>query len=67
MLAADTERQIKHMLNEHIDKLVALAEKESADEHDQKLPCEPTVEVILLPIYLDVESCTTVEQVSPLL
>lgn len=67
MLTAGTERQIKDLLNETIGNLVALAETEAAGEHEQVLPCVPTVEVILLPTTWNGESCITVEQVSPLL
>lgn len=67
MLAADSERQVKDLLNDIIGNLVALAETEAAEEHEQELPCVPIVEVILLPTTLNGESYTTVEQVSTLL
>lgn len=67
MLTADTERQSKDLLNETIGNLLALAETEAAEEHEQVLPCVPTVEVILLPTTWNGESRISVEQVSPLL
>lgn len=61
--AADTDMQIKDLLNEQINTLVAVAETEAAEE--QELPGVPTVEVILLPTISNGESCTNVEQMPP--
>lgn len=54
-------QEIEAVLNEHIDSLVALAEKEAAEELEQAL--EPPLDVSLMPIHLTEESCTTIEQV----
>lgn len=55
--------EIQAFLTESIDRLVASAEKEGAEEHEQAL--EPRIDISLM--HLNEESCTTIEQVLPLL
>ena len=45
------------VVNEHIDSLVASAEKEAAEEHEQALKL-PHVEVSLMLLYWKEKSCT---------